>query len=118
MINTSNVTPITDALKRRAKSVLDRMVIATSDEDLVNALNTVINYIDSATSDLNVAIGDIVAFNSTEGSDTYSVSAINGTQVTLDDNTVVDVNQHSLYKVEEDNTINCPKNIIKIKYGN
>jgi hypothetical protein len=118
MINTSNVTPITDALKRRAKSVLDKMVAVTSDENLVNALNTVINYIDSTTSDLNVAIGDTVAFNSTEGSDTYSVSAINGTQVTLDDNTVVDVNQHSLYKVEEDNTINCPKNIIKIKYGN
>lgn len=70
-----------------------------------------------ATGTINVKPGDSVSRSDSDFTGRSRVQAINGTQVILEDSTVVDITNESLFKLEDDRTINCPKTI-RVTYGN
>ena len=56
---------------------------------------------------LNIAVGDRVSLSGTVLNQIKTVKAINGSQVTLDDDTVIDLNTTSLFKAEDYKPISC-----------
>lgn len=91
------------------------------DEELKSddAIKAFINYINSGNSVItNIAVGDRVSRSDSDLSGSTKVSAISdsGTEITLEDSTVVDITKESLFKIEDNQTINCPK-VINISYG-
>ena len=87
------------------------------DDDLKkeDAIKNFINYINNSAL-INIQIGDRVSRSDSDLSGSTKVSEINGTMLTLEDTTVVDITKESLFKIEDDQTINCPK-VINISYG-
>ena len=80
-----------------------------------DAIKNFINYINNSAL-INIQIGDRVSRSDSDLSGSTKVIAINGTMLTLEDTTVVDITKESLFKIEDDQTINCPK-VINISYG-
>ena len=64
---------------------------------------------------VNVKIGDRVTTDKTSALNSRKIEAIDGSLVTLDDSTVIDLSKEDLYKLE-DQPIACVKPI-NIKYG-
>lgn len=80
-----------------------------------DAIKNFINYINNSAL-INIQIGDRVSRSDSDLSGSTKVVEINGTMLTLEDTTVVDITKESLFKIEDDQTINCPK-VINISYG-
>lgn len=82
-----------------------------------DVIKNFIDYISNNNSALiNIHIGDRVSRSNSDLSGSTKVAEINGTILTLEDTTVVDITKESLFKIEDDQTINCPK-VINISYG-
>lgn len=91
------------------------------DEELKSdeIIKAFINYINSGNSVItNITVGDRVSRSDSDLSGSTRVAAISdsGTEITLEDSTVVDITKESLFKIEDNQTINCPK-VINISYG-
>ena len=87
--------------------------IAESNLEVNNLYNFMIK---GATASLNLQVGDKVTLNKAHISQVKTVKSIDGDLITLEDDTIIDLNTTSLFKAVDYQTISCP-HVITFEYG-